>query len=342
MTTAISKTILLTGAGFSANFGGYLAEEMWSIIFNHPEVQKHPAVREFMLSPIGKYNYESIYHKVVREQGSYRLSGTFEPWDKHDIAAMKIAMSDAYKKLDRIMVTENMRTYRKDDLILLNKFINRFSRDLSEINFFFTLNQDLFIERYHSQSSTDSKQVVLPGFKKRVPEISDSFKGEREFNDSDFVKTPDDEELVMTTPTEFDRSCHHYVKLHGSFNWQAPDGSGAMIIGHEKEEQIKNEPILSWYFQIFEEVLSQAGMKLMVIGYGFRDDHVNKIIKNAITNYGVKLYVISPESPSEFIFKLKKPGERDIIVYKGLAGYNPSSFLDALKKTGDIFDDYFL
>lgn len=91
MTTTISKTILLTGAGFSANFGGYLAEEMWSIIFNHPEVQKHSAVREFMLSPIGKYDYESIYHIVVREQGSYSLMGKFEPWDKHDIEAMKIA-----------------------------------------------------------------------------------------------------------------------------------------------------------------------------------------------------------------------------------------------------------
>jgi hypothetical protein len=86
-------------------------------------------------------------------------------------------------------------------------------------------------------------------------------------------------------------------------------------------------------------------MKLMTIGYGFRDDHVNKIIKNAITNNELKLYVISPERPIEFINKLNKPGDRDIIVYKGLAGYNPSRFLDALKKTDDmlnIFDDYFL
>ena len=298
-----------------------------------------------MLSPMGKYNYESIYYKVVREQGSYSLQGIFRPWDTHDIEAMKIAMLDAYKKLDRIIVTENMSISGKDDLIRLNKFINLFSRNQSEITFFFTLNQDLFIERYHSQSSANSKQIVLPGLKKRVPAISDSSKGEREFNESDFVETPDDKELVTTALTNFNPFDCHYVKLHGSFNWRTTDGSGAMVLGHQKEEQIKKEPILKWYFKIFEEVLSQAGMKLMVIGYGFRDDHVNKIIKNAITNNGLKLYIISPESPSEFINKLKEPGDRDIIVYKGLAGYNPSRFLDALKKTDDmlnIFDDYFL
>jgi hypothetical protein len=30
-----SENILLTGAGFTKNFGGLLASEMWAEIFNH-------------------------------------------------------------------------------------------------------------------------------------------------------------------------------------------------------------------------------------------------------------------------------------------------------------------
>lgn len=34
----MSKNILFTGAGFTHDFGGILAQEMWSIIFNHPKM----------------------------------------------------------------------------------------------------------------------------------------------------------------------------------------------------------------------------------------------------------------------------------------------------------------
>jgi len=39
MRTLIYKTILLTGAGFTKNFGGFIASEMWAKIFNCRELQ---------------------------------------------------------------------------------------------------------------------------------------------------------------------------------------------------------------------------------------------------------------------------------------------------------------
>jgi hypothetical protein len=33
LTTGITENILLTGAGFTYNFGGFLAERMWAEIF---------------------------------------------------------------------------------------------------------------------------------------------------------------------------------------------------------------------------------------------------------------------------------------------------------------------
>ena len=40
-----NKRVLLTAAGFSRNWGGYLAKEVWEEIFSHPDVQKRPSLR---------------------------------------------------------------------------------------------------------------------------------------------------------------------------------------------------------------------------------------------------------------------------------------------------------
>jgi len=38
--------VLLTGAGFTKNFGGPLAREIWSLIFNNPRIQQTPSLRQ--------------------------------------------------------------------------------------------------------------------------------------------------------------------------------------------------------------------------------------------------------------------------------------------------------
>ena len=35
--------------------------------------------------------------------------------------------------------------------------------------------------------------------------------------------------------------------------------------------------------------------KLMVIGYGFRDDHINRVIVDAVYQHGVELYILDPK-----------------------------------------------
>ncbi|KAF5421924.1 MAG: hypothetical protein C5S44_05655 [Candidatus Methanocomedens sp.] len=41
-----SKHVLLTGAGFTKNFGTPLASEMWAEIFNHKKIQAQPKIKE--------------------------------------------------------------------------------------------------------------------------------------------------------------------------------------------------------------------------------------------------------------------------------------------------------
>ena len=54
--------ILLTGAGFTKNFGGPPGQEMWSKIFNHSQAVNFPRIKELLFNDL---DYESIYHKIV-------------------------------------------------------------------------------------------------------------------------------------------------------------------------------------------------------------------------------------------------------------------------------------
>jgi hypothetical protein len=107
-----------------------------------------------------------------------------------------------------------------------------------------------------------------------------------------------------------------------------------MVIGKDKADQISREPLLAWYMNIFKQVLSQKDRRLLVIGYGFRDKHINEIISKAVKNHGLKLYVISPEGPRKFVKEVKgHPSGKEIL--KGLSGYFPYKLLEALD--GDQF-----
>ncbi len=61
-----SNKILLTGAGFTFNFGLPLARDIWGMIFNHPEIQKTKLVRKHMLKD-ESYNYEYLYSLVLND-----------------------------------------------------------------------------------------------------------------------------------------------------------------------------------------------------------------------------------------------------------------------------------
>ena len=73
-----------------------------------------------------------------------------------------------------------------------------------------------------------------------------------------------------------------------------------MVIGGNKPAQIHREKLLQWYFDLFQEVLSCPNRRLLVIGYGFRDLHINAVIAQSIQQHGLKLYIISPQSPEGF------------------------------------------
>jgi hypothetical protein len=80
-------------------------------------------------------------------------------------------------------------------------------------------------------------------------------------------------------------------KLHGSSNWRDAEGGHLLIFGGNKARAIARHPVLQWSLEQFREYLAKPQTQLMVIGYGFRDDHINRVIIEAVTR-GLRFFVV--------------------------------------------------
>lgn len=85
-----------------------------------------------------------------------------------------------------------------------------------------------------------------------------------------------------------------FFKLHGSSNWKVPGGEDLLILGGAKSLAINRVPLLKWYHDNFRDFLLAPNTRLLVIGYGFGDSHVNEQIKNAVEQSGLKIFIIDP------------------------------------------------
>jgi hypothetical protein len=65
-----------------------------------------------------------------------------------------------------------------------------------------------------------------------------------------------------------------------------------MVLGGQKQELINKHPILGFNFAQFDEYLRRPDARLMVIGYGFADSHVNNAIAAAVRDSAVTLFIV--------------------------------------------------
>jgi hypothetical protein len=142
--------------------------------------------------------------------------------------------------------------------------------------------------------------------------------------DDQWVTLSGKDEIEKKKAESFTPKDLYYVKLHGSYGWKSSDGTEKMVIGLNKEEQIADEPLLLEYLNLFKKILSTAGRKLLVIGYGFGDEHVNRVIAESIKNHGLEVYILSPTDPNRFITALKEETyAHGKVILSGLKGYFP-------------------
>ncbi|MDR4498510.1 MAG: SIR2 family protein [Candidatus Scalindua sp.] len=301
---------MLTGAGFTKNFGGFLASEMWAQIHNRLQRSNEKPVKLLIKD---EFDYEKIFEELVK-------GGKYSGEQKDTV---NNSFLEAYKFMDQIICMEEALYGGKHyiDTNGIREFLKGFSNNRREPGFFFTLNQDIVFERYFRREV----RFAVPGFIRYINADTIDINN-TPFSDSWCIDAPTEQVLAQKKDKmNWQNERFYYIKLHGSFHWKDSERRNMMVIGTSKEEDIEKEPILRWYKNIFENVLSMPDCRLLIIGYGFRDQHINKVIVNSIKDNGLKLFIICPVDPEKFKNDtLKNTGsDNKKIIWEAVSGYYP-------------------
>jgi len=208
----------------------------------------------------------------------------------------------------------------------LKKLLTR-PLNLKRVNLF-TLNYDTLVE----QAADAEGVVLLDGF---VGTIQRIFRPESYDQDLYFPA-----ETTEGRVHRLDRVLHLY-KLHGSINWKAtepdwdnPYGVSIGAGGSPAEAPLIYPTPLKYgethgmpyaeLFRRFAASVVRPQSTLFVIGYGFGDDHVNAIIRQALAVPSFTLVVIDPYAPApdpsgSFLARLRAQKDRRVWVVSGTA-----------------------
>ncbi len=209
----------------------------------------------------------------------------------------------------------------KDHRRLIKKILTR-PLNLRRANLF-TLNYDTLIEK-----AADAEGAVLvDGF---VGTLRRGFRPES--YDLDFYFPAQTTEGRVH---RFDRALHLY-KVHGSItwhrcdaDWENPYGLFATFYDQQAPEHdvlIYPSPLkygqalglpYSELFRRFGSAIAQPQSVLFTIGYGFGDEHVNALIRQALAIPSFTLVVIDPEPKSDLVNQLKDLGDERVWLASG-------------------------
>lgn len=212
---------------------------------------------------------------------------------------------------------EPLRSHRKFIKKVLTRPLNLRRANL------FTLNYDTLIE----QAGDAEGAVLVDGF---VGTLRRVFRPES--YDIDFYFPAQTTEGRVH---RFDRALHLY-KLHGSItwhrsepNWENPFGLFATFYNegcNTDDVLIYPSPLkygqalgmpYSELFRRFGNAIAQPQSALFVIGYGFGDDHVNALIRQALAIPSFTLVVVDPDPKNDFVSKLEKLEDERVWIVKG-------------------------
>ncbi len=207
---------------------------------------------------------------------------------------------------------------KRDPLRFHRRFFRKFLKarriDLPRLRVF-TTNYDLIIE----QSLDASGISYFDGFHGTVRR---RFKPEA--FDQDLYLPPEAERRLLRVPDVL-----YLYKIHGSITWRSRPGaeaggptevvesrSLAEFVGDElalifptpqKERDSLGYPY-SALFRSFSEALQRSDSALLTVGYGFADDHINRLIYQALGNPSFQLFAVAPYGVLTFP---EEPGDAD-------------------------------
>jgi len=258
--------VLLIGAGFSRNWGGCLAREFRGRLLRLlPEEDLNKLLRD---TP----NFEDALSRV---QADYKQNKSDA--NKQRLYKVQSAILKVFEGMTKGFVERGHIEFLNHKQFSVIEFLSRFHA-------IFSLNQDLLLELYYDPQLCDKKK--FPGAYWPGMQVPHNFRGAPPYEKPTFTWHP-------TPEFKLEKNLQPIYKLHGSANWR-DDAGEILVMGGAKEAMISEKRILSWYREEFERILMMPETRLMVIGYSFCDQHIDRVIYDAWKNRGLRMFMVHP------------------------------------------------
>lgn len=303
------KLAIFLGAGASVPFDKPITSEMKSLLYRKYDGSFQGG---FLYSFLDCYHYNDIEHVLqsLRDLkdtwhgygGKYFQTGTVDLFIRSK-SNRQVAFQDFIKQVEeveKVIIKEVFHAYSwinefdEPLRIIWNTILSKLIESFEDIRII-TTNYDRAIEEYCSWK--DTKYQCIDGFKR------DSYSDRNIWNNGDF------ESCVNR---ESDKKPLYIYKLHGSLNWKEHKKYGFL---RTDEESIVSDPSYTNNLVIYPTISPKDGMEIepfrtvrnefekfllkadacFVIGFSFRDAHVNEIFRKFI-HTKKPFVVLSPSS----------------------------------------------
>jgi hypothetical protein len=271
--------ILLTGAGFSYNWGGYLASEAFEFLLS--VTQGDDDLRNLLWNEHRRgLGFEDILSKLQRE-----YAADWSADRESNLRNLTAAVQRMFGSMALSFAQTQFEPTPREAKFGVTKFLAKFDA-------IFTLNQDTLLELQYLPVVGEkdfSQSLQSPGYIGAYrPGIV------RAFDTLTFGDLANRIELYKPdeNPT-LNARMQPYYKLHGSIDLMQGDRDLMLIIGGNKAANIDEQPLLKQYHRAFDARLHQLGARLMIIGYSFGDVHINKMIMSGV-EAGLKIFIVDP------------------------------------------------
>ena len=263
--------IILLGAGFSRNWGGWLASEAFEYLLGCPEIARNERLKKLLWKHQHSGGFEDALSAVQRDHNRSTYSD--------DLRAFQSAVGRMFDAMNHGYAARPGFEFQQHKSLMVRTFLVR-------INAIFSLNQDLLLEQHYlndnvqlgSNGERDGWQI--PGMALQVDSLQP-------------LQPRATGRWIPTGQIRPDQRMQPLYKLHGSSNWRDNSNGSLLIMGGDKAREIQSHAILGHYAQEFERRLSAQDARLMIVGYGFRDPHINAVLTAAIER-GLKFFLIDP------------------------------------------------
>jgi SIR2-like domain len=270
--------ILLTGAGFSRNWGGWLANECFEYLLSCADLTT-VIQQELWKSKNQNLGFENTLGELKALYAKHR-DGRFE----NELQTFERMLEGMFHMMRQGFAAIPFDPTR--EVVAVNpqpEFVRDF---LCRFHAIFTLNQDTLLEQ-HYQILNIQQGSQGKWFGMQTPGLEPVTVGGTPYQ-SPGVFTP------SKPPFRLRERHQPYFKLHGSSNWRSDGASALLVMGESKEADLDKVPLLAWYRDKFARMVREPNTRVMIIGYGFQDIHINKIIEAAAAA-GTKIFIVDPE-----------------------------------------------